>query len=191
PAKGYLPYASVEELLEAGFDGYYSDWSDLKEIKTKNDLYSKIEDDIKLIEKFENKKAYIANFATHDQVSPATLGYPYWQMVNWLNMTLPINPYTLDGFPAADTYAYKFQNKKAQKSYTDDDTYFVHKNKFDIFNFSRAPYSLLKENYDESEYLSATKLRYLMAPFIASKKCDFLKTDNASVFAFKKDLGQE
>lgn len=79
PAKGYLPYASVEELLEAGFDGYYSDWSDLKEIKTKNDLYSKIEDDIKLIEKFENKKAYIANFATHDQVSPATLGYPYWQ----------------------------------------------------------------------------------------------------------------
>lgn len=191
PAKGYASYASVEELLEAGFDGYYSDWSDLKDIKTKNEFYSKIEEDLKLIEKFENKKSFIANFATHDQVSPATLGYPYWQMVNWLNMTLPINPYTLDGFPAADTYAYKFQNKKAEKSFTDDDTYFVHKNKFDIFNFSRAPYSIKKENLEESEYLSAAKLRYIMAPYIASKNCEFLKTNNNSVFAFKKEIGSE
>lgn len=191
PAKGYVSYTSVEDLLEAGFDGYYSDWSDLKDIKTKSDFYSKVQEDLKLIEKFENKKSVIANFATHDQVSPATLGYPYWQMVNWLNMTLPINPYTLDGFPAADTYAYKFQNKKAEKSYTDDDTYFVHKNKFDIFNFSRAPYSIKKEDLEESEYLNAARLRYVMAPFIASKNCEFLKTNNNSVFAFKKEIGSE
>ena len=191
PAKGYISYTSVEDLLEAGFDGYYSDWSDLKDIKTKNDFYNKITDELQLLEKFENKKSFIANFATHDQVSPASLGYPYWQMVNWLNMTLPLNPYTLDGFPAADSYSYKFQNKKAEKSYTDDDTYFVHKNKFDIFNFSRAPYSLKKENLEESEYLSATRLRYMMTPFFASKSCEFLKTNNNSVFAFKKDLGRE
>lgn len=191
PAKGYTAYTSTEDLLEAGFDGYYSDWSDLKDIKTKNDMYSKIENELKLIKKFDNKKSFIANFATHDQVSPASLGYPYWQMVNWLNMTLPLNPYTLDGFPAADSYSYKFQNKKADKSYTDDDTYFVHKNKFDIFNFSRAPYSLKEEDLPDSEYLNAARLRYVMAPFISSKNCEFLKTNNSSVFAFKKEIGTE
>ena len=106
-------------------------------------------------------------------------------------MTLPLHPYTLDGFPAADSYSYKFQNKKADKSYTDDDTYFVHKNKFDIFNFSRAPYSLKEEDLPDSEYLNAARLRYVMAPFISSKNCEFLKTNNSSVFAFKKEIGTE
>ena len=30
-----------------------------------------------------------------------------------------------------------------------------------------------------------------MAPFIASKNCEFLKTNNNSVFAFKKEIGSE
>ncbi len=191
PAKGYAPYATTEELLEAGFDGYYSDWSNLKEIKTNKDFYDKLAEDSKLINKFDGQKSMIANFATHDQVSPALLGYPYWQMVNWLNMTLPVNPYTLDGFPAADAYVYKFQNQKAEKSLTDDDTYFVHKGKFDIFNFSRAPLSLDPKKLDMSEYLDAAKLRYIMYPLIISKTYDTLKTDNPSVFAIRKQLGQD
>lgn len=191
PAKGYAPFSSVEELLEAGFDGFYSDWSNLKDIKTKNEFYNKITSDLKIVEKFDGNKSFIANFATHDQLSPAQYGYPYWQMVNWLNMTLPLNPYTLDGFPAADSYTYKFQNKKAEKSYTDDDTYFVHKGKFDIFNFSRAPYNLDNAVLDESEYMNAVKIRYLLAPLISSKKFEPLKTDNSSVFAFRKQSGQD
>lgn len=188
PAKGYTPYASVEELLNAGFDGFYSDWSNLKEIKTNKDLYAKMDNDLKIINKFDGQKSVIANFATHDQTSPALLGYEYWQMVNWLNFTLPLNPYVLDGFPSADSYMYKFQNKKADKSYTDDDTYFVHKGKMDIFNFSRAPLDLDSPSFVR-EYSEAVRLRYMMAPLITTKDFVPLKTNNPSVFGFKKQNG--
>lgn len=190
PAKGYAPYATVEELLSAGFDGFYSDWSDLKEIKSNTDLYNKINDDLKIISKFDGQKSMIANLATHDQLSPASIGYNYWQMVNWLNATLPVNPYVLDGFPSADAYLFKYANKKADKSYTDDDTYFVHKGKFDIFNFSRAPFSLDSQTF-VPEYSDAVRLRYMLFPLIAKKEFTPLKTNNPNVFGFKKQSGEE
>jgi hypothetical protein len=58
-------------------------------------------------------------------------------MIIWLSATLPVNSYFLDGFATGDTYLYQYRNKKAPKSYTDDDYYFVHLGKMDIFNFSR------------------------------------------------------
>ncbi len=190
PAKGFAPYATTEELLEAGFDGYYSDWANLSEIKNAKDLESKIKEDEKIVNKFQGQKSYIYNFATHDQVSPASYGYPYWQMVNWLNVTLPGNVYILDGFPMADTYLYRYQNKKADVSYTDDDTYFVHKGKMDIFNYSRAPYSINKENPEYiPEYQDAVALRYMMLPILAKKETEFLSTGDKSVFAYRKVNG--
>ncbi len=185
PAKDYTPYASVEELLKAGFDGYYSDWSDLSQIKTNSDLYNKINNELKLIKGFDEQKSFIANFATHDQISPASKGYQYWQMVNWLNAMLPLNPYTLDGFPSADTYKYLFENKKADKTYTDCNTYFVHKNQLDIFNFSRAPYSLDSDTFVK-EFASAQRLRYMMLPSISQKEFKGLPATNPSIFAFMK-----
>ena len=62
-------YLSVEELLSAGFDGFYEDWSDLTSIKTNDDFYKKIKNDIKIIEKFNGEKSIIGTFATHDQTS--------------------------------------------------------------------------------------------------------------------------
>ncbi len=192
PAKGYVTYTSVEDLLKAGFDGFYSEWSNLKEIKNSSDFHKKIQDDMKILEQFEGQKSMIANFATHDQTSPVVMGgYPYWQMVNWLNMTLPLNPYILDGFPYADPYIYKYENKKADKSYTDDDTYFVHRGKFDIFNFSRPPLNDIPNSLHKKEFDDSIRSRYLLLGMISTKEIEPLKTDNSNVFAFRKQNGNE
>ena len=192
PAKGYVEYTPVEDLLSAGFDGFYSDWSDIKKIKSPSEFYKKIQNDLKILEKFDGQKSMIANFATHDQISPVVMGgYSYWQMVNWLNVMLPLNPYILDGFPYADNYIYKFENKKADKSYTDDDTYFVHRGKFDIFNFSRAPIFDAEKSAYHMEFMEAIKSRYMLSGMIVKKEFDPLKTDNSNVFAFRKQNGNE
>lgn len=188
PAKGYAPYATVEELLTAGFDGFYSDWQNLKEIKNNAVFMKKLQDDLAILDKFNGQKSMIANFATHDQISPALYGTSYWSMVNWLNMALPVNPYILDGFPTGDRYIYGFENQPAKITYTDDDSYFVHKGKMDIFNFSRAPIFLDKQTMFP-EYQTATMFRYRAFPLVISKKVEPLKTNNPLVFAFKKQDG--
>ena len=82
----------------------------------------------------------MATFATHDQQSPMLIGGEnYWDMVLWLTATLPLNSYFLDGFPTGDTYIYKYENQKAAKTFTDDDQYFVHRGKIDIFNAAKRP----------------------------------------------------
>ena len=82
----------------------------------------------------------MASFATHDQQSVIVRGgVPLWEMITWLNVTLPVNPYFLDGYVTGDGYIYRYENKKASRSLTDDDYYFVHRAKFDIFNLSRRP----------------------------------------------------
>ena len=42
-------------------------------------------------------------------------------MVLWLNTTLPLNAYYVDGFATGDTYNYQWANKLATKSETDDE----------------------------------------------------------------------
>ena len=189
PAKGYTEYATVEELLTAGFDGFYSNWDNLYEVKTGSEFIKRIQDDLAIIEKFNGQKSMIANFATHDQVSPLKYGPAYWEMVNWLNMSLPVNPYILDGFPVGETYVYKFKNKKAEKSYTDYDSYFVHQGKMDIFNFSRSTNNLKAETLIP-DYEQSTMFRYRLQPLVTTKNIIPLKVDNTSVFAFMKKAGE-
>lgn len=189
--KGYEDkYLTCEELLEAGFDGYYEDWSDLSKIKSAKEFYKKINNDIKILSKFDDKSV-IGAFATHDQIAPSNFGKNYWEMVNWLNMLLPLNPYVLDGFQSADRYIYKFQGKKPDKTYTDNsNSYDLKKGYMDIFNFSRAPFFFNSKTLID-DFANAVDLRYLMKPIITSKNITFLNTSNDCVFAFKRQQGQD
>ena len=190
PVHGDKRYMTVEQLLGVGFDGFYQDWSDLSLIKTNKMFYQKIETDLRILKKFGNSKSVIGTFATHDQISPMLLGYNYWQMVLWLNNLLPLNPYTLDGFPSADKYDYKVFDGKADITYTDNYYYCMKKGVIDLYNFSRAPKFFSNSVYD-SEYDSALKLRNKLNPLITSKNFVVLKTSDDMVFAFKKQVEDE
>ncbi len=191
PVKEYAPYATVEELLKAGFDGYYGDWANFKnEVLKAKDFYKKVDIDRKISDKFEGKKTTIAAFATHDQQSPIiTGGEDYWNMVLWLNTTLPLNSYFVDGFMSGDRYVYKYENQKAEKTFTDDDQYFVHKGKLDIFNASRRPKGD-KEKLTEN-YINAAKFKYWAKRMIIEGKYVPLRTSNPSVFAFARADGSD
>lgn len=65
-------------------------------------------------------------------------------MIIWLNATLPVDSYFVDGFQTGDDYNYKMGNKLAPATNTDDDMYFTHRGKIDIFNFSRKPDGKIK-----------------------------------------------
>ena len=68
----------------------------------------------------------MAAFATHDQMSPNIDGNGlYSKMIIWLSTTHPTNSYYLDGFQTGDRYVYAYENKKANKTRTDDDYFFV------------------------------------------------------------------
>lgn len=190
PTKGKLEYLTVNALLDAGFDGFYADWSNLSEIKTNTEFFKKLNTDLKILEKYNGKKSLMAAFATHDQKSPALLGYEYWNMVNWLNVLLPVNPYTLDGFPAGDGYDYQFIGKTSKTSETDNDNYSIEKGSFDIKNFSRAPYPP-NTTFAQTDYKDAMKFRYMMASILTTKEITELETNNSSVFAFKKQKGED
>ena len=47
----------------------------------------------------------------------------------WLNATLNINPYFVDGIYGGDNYIYKFSNKKLNYTFTDNDIAYVHERK--------------------------------------------------------------
>ena len=188
PTNGWSEYLTINALLDAGFDGYYSDWSNLLSIKTSSDFFKKLNQDTKILEKYNGKKSTIAAFATHDTMSPALLGYEYWQMVNWLDFLLPMNPYILDGFPAADNYAYEFTGKKAEKSETDSDDYMTQKGMFDIKNYARAPKAIDSENQLD-DFINASRIRYLLSGVLTTRDMVELSTTNSSVFAFKKTYG--
>ncbi len=191
PAKDYVTYTSVEDLLKAGFDGYYGDYANFKNNITKaKDFYKLIEIDRKISEKFEGKKTTVASFATHDQLSPMlTGGADYWNMVLWLNVTLPLNSFFLDGFMTGDTYTYKYENQKASKTFTDDDQYFVHRGKMDIFNAPKRPggtNDILAE-----KYITALKFKYWAKNLVIEGKYAPLKTTNPNVFAYARTNGSD
>lgn len=190
PAKGYSDYATVEELLVAGFDGYYGDWSNFKDITKASDFTKRVQNDVKISEKFNKKKTTMSAFSTHDQQSPIVIGgIPYWEMINWLNVTLPHNPYTLDGFQTGDDYIYAFENKKAKRTFTDDDFYFVHRGKFDIFNFSRKPNGRYNELQDK--LVEAMKFRYWLKDILSKGSFTPLNSGDAQVFAFERRLNED
>lgn len=183
PISTYGVYTPYNKLLEAGFDGYYGSWFNIKNWKTADELYKHIKFNQELLSKYKDKKSVIGSFTTHDEMSPILInGNKFSEMITWLNATLPLNAYFVDGFPTGDNYIYFWANKKAPKTYTDDDYYFVHRGKIDIFNFSRKPGAA---NYDLYEnFLMSTKLRQITAPLLANGKLTILKSDNPKVFAY-------
>ena len=190
PAKPHTDYENVKGLLNAGFDGYYTDFSNFYSIKTKKDFKKKIKTDRKLIKKFKNKKSQMITLATHDQKSPVFEGgKSYWQKVLWFGVTYPKNTYFLDGFQSGDDYNYKFENKKAYITSTDDDYYFVHKGQFDIFNFSRQPKSEHNEFYEE--FKRAMSFNKMAKNIIADGKFRLLKTNSNEVLAYSTEKNKD
>lgn len=179
----YNVYTPYNKLLEAGFDGYYGSWFNLKDWKTAKDLYKTVKFNQTLRTKYSEPKAVIGSFTTHDEVSPLLInGEAFSEMIIWLNATLPLNAYYLDGMQTGDNYIYFWANKKAPKTYTDDEYYFVHRGKIDIFNFSRKPGStngLLKD-----EFVMANSFRNAMKSVISSGTFLPLSTSNPEIFAY-------
>ncbi len=189
PISQYSVYTPYNKLLDAGFDGYYGSWFNLKIWKTADELYKHIKFNNAIRAKANGQKAVIGSFTTHDEMSPVLVnGAQYSDMILWLNATLPLNAYFVDGFQTNDNYIYFWANKKAPKTYTDDEYYFVHRGKIDIFNFSRKP-GTTNPDFVEN-FKAATKLREIIAPLLANGTFVPLKSSNKEVFAYALGHGE-
>ncbi len=186
--KGY--FTDYKKLLEAGFDGYYGNYFELKNWETFDKLTNSIEKENKILKKYPEKKSVIGSFETHDEVSPLIIGGEnFSKMIIWLNATLPLNPYYVDGFLQADDYLYDYANKKASETYTDDEYYYVHQGQIDIFNFSRKPGS--DTNVLITEHKKAMSLRKNFKDVITKGKFIPLKTNNNKIFAFQRSYNNK
>lgn len=176
-----------EELLKAGFDGYLGSYFNLKNMKEGSELISLVQSDQKMFKKFKYKKSVIGSFSTHDEESPNLLkGGVFSKMIIWLNSTLPLNSYYIDGFPTGDTYTYLWSNKPAKKTETDCNKYFVHNGKIDIFNFSRKPGG---DDYTiNEEFILANKFKEYYAQDLSNSKFVPLKSGNIRLFAYARVL---
>ena len=171
------------KLLEAGFDGYYGSFASLSGMKNGKELTNLIANTNAKLSNFTEPKSVIGSFTTHDEMSPILVnGQKFSEMIVWLNATLPLNSYFTDGFDTGDNYIYMWANKKAVKTYTDDDIYFVHRGKPDIFNFSRKPGStneILLRNF-----VLANGIKKNYSNIIQYGKFTELKTSLPQIFAY-------
>lgn len=190
PVSEYATFTSCTKLLNAGFDGYYGNYSDTKNFKTSKNLVSNVKSNIELTKNYTETKNVLGDFATHDQISPILVNGPqYSKMLIWLNTTLPVNTYYIDGFSTGDDYIYLWANKKAPKSFTDDDYYFVHRGKLDIFNFSRRPGG---QNYDIlKDLIIANRFKLAVKNVLTKGNFTPFKTSSPSVFAYARSFGSE
>ena len=190
PPSKYAEFTPYDKLLEAGFDGYYGSFFNLKDWKSSKEFNDHIKFNKKLLSSYNEPKNVILSFTTHDEVSPVVLhGENYSVMLCWLYATLPFNPYFIDGFQTGDDYIYPWANTKAASSETDDDYYFVHRGKLDIFNFSRRPggnSSLVTNNFNW-----AMTFRQDNNDLITKGSYTQLKTDKDKVFAYSRNYGDE
>lgn len=189
PVTKGAPFTPYDKLLEAGFDGFYGSFMNFKDFKTVDKLEAQINMIKSLKTKYNSPKAVIGSFATHDDLSPMLVGRAqYSSMLIWLQATLPVNSYFVDGFQTGDTYLYKYANQKAAKTYTDDDYYYVHKGKIDIFNFSRKPGGNANELLEE--FILGNKVKLSATNLINNADLVFLKTTNPSIFAYSRTLNR-
>ena len=188
PPSKYAEFTPFNELLSAGFDGYYGSFFNLKEWSAE-DLIEHVKFNKKFLSSYPEKKSVILSFTTHDEVSPVILhGTKFSEMICWLEATLPYNPYSIDGFALGDDYLYRWANNKAKYTDTDDDYYFVHRGKLDIFNFSRKP--ICKNTEVLITFKKAYKFRINNENLIANGDFIPLKTNNEKVFAFERSLNK-
>ena len=183
PISEYVKLTSADKLLEAGFDGYYGGFSGLKDFKSGSQLTDLMQTTIYKLSQYNSPKSVIGSFTTHDEMSPILInGSKLSEMIIWLNATLPINSYFVDGFDTGDNYIYLWANKEAFKTFTDDDIYFVHRGKLDIFNFSRKPGGS-NDNLMNS-FILANGLKLQIMPTLKNSKFVPLKSSNSSIFAY-------
>lgn len=176
----FTPY---DKLLEAGFDGYYGNYFNMKNWKTAKELQNAVNVTTSLEKQIGEAKSVIGSFTTHDELSPILeKGRDYSRMIMWLNATLPVNSYFVDGFDTGDKYIYFWANKKAPKTYTDDEYYFVHRGKIDIFNFSRKPGGNDADLRDE--FVKANRCKTIVNNILRDGEFKFVNTNNPSVFAY-------
>jgi hypothetical protein len=176
-------FTSYDKLLDAGFDGYYGSFFNIKDWKTSKDFQKDVSMTLSNVKNFSDKKSVIGSFTTHDEVSPILLkGVNFSDMIIWLSATLPINSYFVDGFQTGDDYLYKSGNKLALSTLTDDDVYFTHRGKIDIFNLSRKPEG--KNTKLKNEFLLGNNVKRSVLPVLNSSDITFLKTNNNKVFAY-------
>ncbi len=186
----YAEFTPYDKLLDAGFDGYYGSYFNLKNWKTSQDLFNTVKFNINLSKKYAGSKTVIGSFSTHDEVSPILInGVPFSKMIIWLNATLPLNSYFVDGFQTGDDYIYPCANKKAAKSFTDDDYYFVHRGKLDIFNLSRKP---MGRYYDiVQDFILGNKFKVYGKDVVTKGNFVPLKCSSASVFAYARSFNKQ
>ena len=183
PVSEYAVFTPYDKLLEAGFDGYYGSFFNLKNYKTGREFINQIIATNANIKKYAEPKAVIGSFTTHDEMSPILInGDKFSEMIIWLNATLPVNSYFVDGFDTGDNYIYDWANQKSDYSFTDDDYYFAHRGKIDIFNFSRKPGGNNKELL--KEFIRANEFRNSIADLLSNGNFIQLKTNKDSIFAY-------
>ena len=190
PPSKYAEFTPYNKLLEAGFDGYYGSFFNLKDWKTSKEFYDHIKFNNKLLTSYPDDKSVILSFTTHDEVSPVILrGEDFSVMICWLNATLPFNPYIIDGFQTGDKYLYPWANTKATFTETDDDYYFVHRGKFDIFNYSARPNG--KSTLVSDNFKKAQNFRNINLDMVSKGTYTPLKTDRDKVFAYSRSYQGE
>jgi hypothetical protein len=183
PISSYAVFTPYDKLLEAGFDGYYGSFFNIKDWKSADELYSQISLTLGELNKFSPKRAVIGSFTTHDEVSPIILkGQALSDMIIWLNSTLPVNSYFVDGFQTGDGYKYLMGNKPAPNTNTDDDIYFTHRGKIDIFNLSRKPQG--NNTYLKNDFILGNDVKKSLVPILNEGNFTPLKTKNSKVFAY-------
>lgn len=185
PASEKAYFTDYKQLLHAGFDGYYGNYFDIKNWKKLSDLAGAVQTQQKLFKKYKDKKSVIGSFETHDVVSPLiTGGENFSKIIIWLNATLPLNPFYIDGFLQGDDYIYNYSNQKAQETFTDDEYYYVHQGQIDIFNFSRKP------GIDSNMFIEEQKLAMNLRENFKDEitKGDFkpLYSSNDEIFAYQR-----
>ena len=179
----YGVFTPYDKLLKAGFDGFYGSFFNLKNWKTSKDIKNQVNMVLSLNKIIGEPKSVIGSFTTHDELSPILLKGPdLSSMMIWLNATLPVNSYFVDGFDTGDDYLYKWENKSATVTYTDDDDYFVHRGKIDIFNFSRKPGG--NNHLLEGEFFVANYIKKVVLEAEKNGVFKFLNTSDLSVFAY-------
>lgn len=189
PPSRYAEFTPYDKLLEAGFDGYYGSFFDLKDWNAEN-FMEHVKFNQKLLASYKEPKSVILSFTTHDEVSPIILhGENFSNMISWLNATLPFNPYCIDGFFTGDDYLYPWANTKAVQTETDDDFYFVHRGKLDIFNFSRKPGGKNENVLDN--FKRAYDFRKNNEDLISKGSFVVLKSDNEKVYGYSRCLNKD
>ena len=122
---------------------------------------------------------------SYAELSPILLhGEKFSVMIARLEATLPFNPYFIDGFQTGDDYIYPWANSKAINTETDDDYYFVHRGKLDIFNFSRKPEG--KNKFVKANFEEAMSFRKEYSDLISKGTFTPLKFKKEKFFAFSR-----